>query len=206
MATLRAALVSASWLGLWLATASWAQPVWEPSPPFLDRDTRPFIGRDPREGRIEATHFVASSQAAVSLGRGTIDVFSGADTMAIGAEEGSYRAAVAEQLAKAGYTTSAEAPAAQLAEVSVRHALVQPPELPHSPLGGEVAVGGGNHGGGVGVAIALDFSTPRKALIATRLEARIRDRVTKDILWEGHAQVLTREETSTGVRRRWRAD
>lgn len=193
MATVRAALVSASWLCLSLATPSWAQPAWEPSPPWFDHDAGPFVGHDPREGRIEVAHFVGTSPAASLLGRGAISVASGPDNMTLGVEDSSYRAAVAEQLEKEGYTMLAEAPGAQLAEVTVRHVLVQPPEAPHSPLGGEVAVGGGNRGAGVGVAIALDFSKPLKALIATRLDAKIRDGATKEILWEGHAEVLTRE-------------
>lgn len=113
--------------------------------------------------------------------------------MTIGSEDESFRAAVAEQLGKVGYTMPGATSGAQSAEVSVQHALVQPPEPPHSPVAGGLAVGGGNRGSGVGVAIALDFSKPLKALIATRLEARIRDSATKEILWEGHAEVLTRE-------------
>lgn len=191
--TVRTTLVAASSLCFSVASACWAQPAWEPSGPWPDDYPGAFIGHDPREGRIEATQFVAKSPAARTLGQGAISVASGPDNMTIGLEDESFRAAVAEQLGKIGYTMPAGASGTQLAEVSVRHALVQPPEPPHSPVAGGLEVGGGNRGSGVGVAIALDFSKPLKALIATRLEARIRDSATKEILWEGHAEVLTRE-------------
>ena len=112
--------------------------------------------------------------------------------MNLGSEDSAYQAAVVDQLGRAGYTTAATADG-QIVELSVKHVLIEPPEPPHSPVAGEVGVGGGNHGSGLGVAIALDFSKPLKALIATRVEARIRDHATNQILWEGHAEVLTRE-------------
>jgi hypothetical protein len=45
----------------------------------------------------------------------------------------------------------------------------------------------------MGLAVAVDLSKPRGALIATRLEARIRDRATNEVLWEGRADTVTRE-------------
>lgn len=188
----RTALVSASLLGIALAGAALAQPamgVMRPTPGYYPG---PSFGRDPREGKIQAAQFVANSPAAQALGHGSIAVTSTPDGMNFGSEDAAYQAAVADQLGRAGYTTVATADG-QIAELSVKHILVQPPEPPHSPVAGEVGVGGGNRGSGLGIGIALDFSKPLTALIATRVDARIRDHSTNQILWEGHAEVLTRE-------------
>ena len=71
--------------------------------------------------------------------------------------------------------------------------MVQPEEPPHGPVSGDVAVGIGNRGSAMGVGLNVDFSKPLKALIATRLDARIRDKATNELLWEGHAEVVTRD-------------
>lgn len=186
------ARASASLLGIALAGAAIAQPAVGVMGPSPDYYPGPSLGRDPREGRIQAAQFVANSPAAQALGHGSIAVISAPDSMNLGSEDSAYEAAVIDQLGRAGYTT-AKTSDGQIAELSVKHVLVQPPEPPHSPVAGEVGVEGGNHGSGLGIAIALDFSKPLKALIATRVDARIRDRVTNQILWEGHAEVLTRE-------------
>ena len=190
--SVRTALVSASLLGIALAGAAIAQPVAGVMGPSPDYYPGPSFGHDPREGRIQAAQFVANSPAAQALGHGPIAVTSAPDSMNLGSEDSAYQAAVVDQLGRAGYTTAATADG-QIVELSVKHVLIEPPEPPHSPVAGEVGVGGGSHGSGLGVAIALDFSKPLKALIATRVEARIRDHATNQILWEGHAEVLTRE-------------
>lgn len=192
MLRVRAPFVSASFLAIAIAAAAGAQPAWGPmGPPGYYPDD--YLGPDPREGKIEAARYTANSPQAQSLGHGAITIASAPGSMALGLEDVTYETAVAGELGKAGYSTDPAAPAGQIAELTVRHALVQPPEPPHSPVAGQVAVGGGNRGSGVGIGIALDFSKPLKALIATRLEARIRDRATNEILWEGHAEVMTRE-------------
>ena len=68
-----------------------------------------------------------------------------------------------------------------------------PQEAPHRPLSGAVQTTVSNRGSGFGLALGLDLSKPRKALLSTRLEARIRDRASQQVLWEGHADMLTRE-------------
>lgn len=188
----RTALVSASLLGIALSGAAHAQPATGVMGPAPDYYPGPRFGRDPREGRIQAVQLVATGPAAQALGHGSIAVASAPGSMDLAPEESAYQAAVVDQLGRAGYTTVATA-GGQIAELSVTHVLVQPPEPPHSPVAGEVGVGGGNHGSGLGLAIALDFSKPLKALIATRIDARIRDHSTNQILWEGHAEVLARE-------------
>jgi hypothetical protein len=56
-----------------------------------------------------------------------------------------------------------------------------------------MSVGVSNRGSMVGMAIHVDGSKPRKALVATRLETRIRDRATGQVLWEGRAQMFSRD-------------
>jgi hypothetical protein len=53
-------------------------------------------------------------------------------------------------------------------------------------------VGVSNRGSYQALAIGVDLSKPRKALLSTRLEARIRDRASGAVLWEGRADIATR--------------
>ena len=39
----------------------------------------------------------------------------------------------------------------------------------------------------------LALTKPRAALVSTRMEARIRDRQTNQVLWEGRAEISTRD-------------
>lgn len=52
---------------------------------------------------------------------------------------------------------------------------------------------GGNRGSAMGMSLAVDLSKPARALISTRLDARIRDAATHELLWEGHAEIVTRD-------------
>ena len=155
----------------------------------------PFYGgRDPREGRIEASTFVASSPGASALGHGTIVLAPGPGSMG-SADIAAFEPALVDQLTKAGYRTDDPSGAVgQIVEYVVRHDVIAPPEPRHVPMGGGVSVGVGSHGwSGVGLGIGIDLSKPRGPLIATRLEARIRDSATKELLWQGRAEVITRD-------------
>ena len=99
-----------------------------------------------------------------------------------------YEAAVIDQLANKGYDTADAANPQQLIEVSVGHDIVVPEEAPHRPVSGEVSMGVSNRGSGFGGALFIDLSKPRKAIVATRIDVRIRDKDTRRVLWEGHAQ------------------
>ncbi|HEX7712289.1 MAG TPA: DUF4136 domain-containing protein [Sphingomonadaceae bacterium] len=111
--------------------------------------------------------------------------------------DATYEAAVIDQLVKLGYDTTAPAPAqGQLVELTITRSVLQPPEPPHKPVSGEMDVGVSNRGSAVGGALFLDFTKPAKALISTRLEARIRDRATGNALWEGRADIATRDGDS----------
>jgi hypothetical protein len=59
-----------------------------------------------------------------------------------------------------------------------------------------VSTGISNRGSGFGLALNIDLSKPRPPLISTRLEVRIRDRVTDKVLWEGRAEAAGRESGS----------
>jgi hypothetical protein len=99
-----------------------------------------------------------------------------------------YEAAVVDQLAGKGYDIATATDPQQLIEISVSHDVVVPEEAPHKPVSGEVSVGVSNRGMGYGGALFIDLSKPRKAIVATRLDVRIRDKATHRVLWEGYAQ------------------
>ena len=99
-----------------------------------------------------------------------------------------YEAAVIDRLATRGYDIATAANPQQLVEIAVSHDVVVPEELPHKPVSGEVSMSVSNRGSGFGGALFIDLSKPRKAIIATRLDVRIRDKATHRVLWEGHAQ------------------
>ena len=103
-----------------------------------------------------------------------------------------YQAAVVDQLANKGYDISHIANPNQLVEVLITTDVVIPEEAPHKPISGEMSVGVSNHGSGYGLALALDLSKPRKAIMATRMDVRIRDKATRRVLWEGYAQGQSR--------------
>nr|NUR37017.1 hypothetical protein [Sphingomonas sp.] len=147
--------------------------------------------RDPREGKIEAAAFLAKSPKVAELGHGLIILAPAPD----GVADGAYEAALVDQLARAGYQTNARpSSGGQTIEFVVSRDVLAPPDPPHNPVGGAVSAGVGSHGwGGVGVGLNIDLSKPRGALIATRLEARIRDSATQEPLWQGRAQVVARE-------------
>jgi len=109
-------------------------------------------------------------------------------------EEATYQAAVVDALARAGYDTTQAAPTlGQVAEVRLTREIAASAEAPHRPVSGEASMGVSNRGSGMGLALNIDLSKPRKALISTRIEVRIRDRDTGAALWEGRAEIITRE-------------
>lgn len=149
-----------------------------------------------REGRIEVNRFVAEGDAAQALGHGAIAVASqteGQDYVPQG-DRAAFEAAVIDQLVHAGYDTAHAQPASgQLAELKVTRTVVEPAEAKRKPVSGEVAMSVGNRGTAYGMALNVDLSKPLPPLVSTKLEARIRDRATDKVLWEGRAEVATRE-------------
>lgn len=153
-------------------------------------------GRDDREGQVQVEHFEAEN-ARAQLGQGAVVVRTVAGSTTQARDQSTYEAAVVDQLVKAGYDTLDAYPAGgQIAEIRVIRDVVSPEEEKRSPVSGEMAVGVSNRGSMASMAVNLDFTAARKALLSTRLEARLRDKTTDAILWEGRATVMTREGDS----------
>lgn len=149
-----------------------------------------------REGKIDVARFRAEGSANEALGKGAISV--AAAPSAAGGDDGRdlaiYEAAVVDQLAKAGYdVATADPTGGQVTELRLHRVVVEPEEAPHKPVSGAMTMGVSNHGSMMGMALAVDLSKPRKALVSTRLEVRIKDRKSDAALWEGRAEIVTRE-------------
>ena len=209
----------AHWIGLGLAAAAsgaWAQmppPGWQgPADPGSGYLEPPGM-RDPREGRVQVQTFLANSPRTAGLGHGPIAIAASASAIPAAAPggpvagpdrnsgDGLIETALADQLVHAGYQPGAAGPG-QIIEYAVTRDLIQPPEPRHSPVQGGVAVGAGGGSGyhgrgyggaGLGLGLAIDLSKPLGALVATRIEARISDAATHELLWQGWAEVLARE-------------
>ena len=171
---------------------SWGRDTWDGG---MLRGRGPDPARSgPPEDRVTVSTFVTDEEpAAASLRQGTIAV-TGAPTGS-GVDSGElavYAAAVVDQLAQAGYRTDVpESTTGQVTELHISHATLQPEEV-RKPVSGAMAVGVSNRGTATALALNIDLSKPRSALISTTLEARIRDRASGKVLWEGRADIATR--------------
>ena len=148
-----------------------------------------------REGRIEVSRFVAEGKAG-ELGHGAIAVSSNSagDGFTGTSERAPFEAAVIDRLVHVGYDTTRPDPqAGQLAELHVTRTEIEPAERRRSPVSGEAAVEASNRGTAYGMAINVNLTKPLPPLVSTRLEARIRDRASGEVLWEGRADMATRE-------------
>ncbi|HEY1125497.1 MAG TPA: hypothetical protein VGE65_07670 [Sphingobium sp.] len=173
----------------------WGRPYGDP---FGDRWRTPRLqtGADSREGKVDAESFVAENGKA-QLGRGVVAVTAAPGGTASAADEAAYEAAIVDQLVKAGYdTTKPDPTGGQVVELKILRDTLVPEEQKRKPVSGETSVTVSNRGTGVGMALNLDFTKPKKALISTRLDAQIKDRVGGTVLWEGHATIATREGDS----------
>jgi hypothetical protein len=183
-----------------LAQPGWGGSGWGRSRGDWGRSSFPSSAsassRDDREGKVDADQF-AADDAGDALGHGPIAVTTGPGSSADASDQAVYEAAVIDQLVKAGYDTIKPDPAGgQIAELRIVRDVLVPQEQKRKPVSGEATVGVSNYGSMVGMAVAVDLSKPKKALISTRLEARVRDRATGKPLWEGRAEMATREGDS----------
>lgn len=105
-----------------------------------------------------------------------------------------YEAAVIDELARRGYDTATAFDPGQIAEIGVSHSVAVPEEAPRKKISGEASTTISNRGSGFGLALAVDLTKPAKAIIATRLDLRIRDKASGRVLWEGHAEGEARAE------------
>lgn len=171
----------------------WGHDRWDRTPdwPAASSD-RPG---GPVEGHVTVSTFVTDDQpAAALLQKGTIAVGPApTGSGAPGPELAVFAAAVVDQLAQLGYRTDVpESAAGQITELHVSRETVAPQEV-RRPVSGEMAVGVSNRGTAYGLGLNIDLTKPRSALISTMLEARIRDRASGKVLWEGRADISTRE-------------
>ena len=147
------------------------------------------------EGKVEVATFVNDAAGLRPLGHGPIAVAVPAagedrtDTRA----RAIYEAAALSALAAHGYDTAVAGATPQTVELRVVRDVAVPQEAPHKRVSGAAETTVSNRGSGFGLALGIDLSKPRKALLSTRLEARIRDRTSQQVLWEGHADMLTRD-------------
>lgn len=137
-------------------------------------------------GPVEVTRFHAPEKVA-SLGKGTIAVVAAQGENAGTLELNSYRAAVARELARLGYSEVAAGLGAQVAEVRLRRGSYRP-ERNRGPV--SVGVGGstGSYGSGVGVGVGVDLSGRPAEQVMTELAVVIRDRTTNAPIWEGRSR------------------
>ncbi|MCJ2177340.1 DUF4136 domain-containing protein [Novosphingobium album (ex Hu et al. 2023)] len=153
--------------------------------------------RDSREGRVQVSRFVTAAPAAQELGHGAITVESeSGDGPWIGqTERAAYEAAIVDALVGAGYDTRQPGHQdAQVAKLQISRQVLVPAETKRSPVSGSAAVSVGSHGySGYGLAVNVDLTKPLPALVSTRLDARILDKASGQVLWEGYATVATYE-------------
>lgn len=143
--------------------------------------------------KVEVEAFQAADAASL-LGKGPITV-----AAAEGAEAEwklpVYEAAVVDQLAKLGYETAVNgAEGGQIAQIGIRHEQVVPEEPKRKPVSGAMEVGVSNRGNYTAMALNIDLTKAKKAIVSTRLDVRIRDNASNRVLWEGHAETQTRED------------
>ncbi len=147
------------------------------------------------ETRIEVARFRADDPAAAALGSGPLAVIAmpGADPAdpRLGPV---FEAAIESGLLKSGYRAAvAGESGGQVAEVRIVRSEAAPAEEKRDPVRGQASLGVSNRGTMMGLAVQVDGSKPRRALIETRLEVRLRDRASGKVLWEGRAQMYARE-------------
>lgn len=179
-----------------MPTITHAQPVpggW--GRPTMDQRLRSDDGRrvSQPDTRIAVEAFRSGDSAGL-LGKGAITV---AATPGAEAEWKLpvYEAAVVDQLAKLGYDTAVSgADSGQIAQIGITHNVVVPEEAKRKPVSGAMEVGVSNRGSYTAMALNVDLTKPRKAIVATRLDVRIRDKASGRVLWEGHAEAQTRED------------
>jgi hypothetical protein len=153
------------------------------------QDQRPSSA-EPARG-IAVTAFRAAD-AGDLLGKGQVVVaaISGGDELG---KLPVYEAAVVDELARRGYDTASSGDRGQIAQIGITHRTAVPEEAPRKPISGEVSTTVSNRGSGFGLALAVDLTKPKKAIIATRLDVRIRDKASGRVLWEGYAEGQARE-------------
>lgn len=142
----------------------------------------------PAPGPVEVTRF-HDAAALAAAHHGTVFVVS-----APGAEEDSlaqapYKAAVAAELAKLGFSEAGSEGASLIAQVRVEHFRIGGEEKRRGPV--SVGVGGstGSYGSGVGLGIGINLGGSRSSeRLGTELGVMLRDKASGQTVWEGRAR------------------
>jgi len=145
-------------------------------------------------GMLEVERFVSRS-GREALGHGPVEVAAALAGLPALIDRATWEAAVVDQLVWQGYDTLRLADGAgQRAELQVIREVAEPAENKRSPVSGEANVGVSNHGSYYGLGVNLDFTKPKSALLATRVNARILDAANGAVLWEARATLYSRED------------
>ena len=177
--------------------AGWGYRGW--GDPMMDAPAPRSRGhyRDPREGRVQVSRFVVAGTAADELGHGpiTVESESGNGPWVGESERATYEAAIVDALVNAGYDSRHPgAQDAQMVKLQISRQVLVPAEAKTSPVSGSAAMSVGSHGySAYGLAINVDMTKPLPALLSTRLDARILDKASGRVLWEGYATIATYE-------------
>lgn len=161
------------------------------SPRYPNRSTG-----DAREGRVEVSRFVSTDPAAEELGKGPVSVESesGDGPWVQSSIRRTFEAAIVDALVGAGYDTlHPDVPQPQITKLKISRQVLTPAEEKRSPVSGTAVAEVGTYGHSYGLGINVDMTKPRSALVSTRLDARILDKASGKVLWEGYATIATRE-------------
>ncbi|MEX0342335.1 MAG: hypothetical protein AB3N06_07100 [Erythrobacter sp.] len=144
-------------------------------------------------GPVEVTRFIAPDRLA-QLGQGSIFVETAGGVREDSLALAPYKAAVAEELRRLGYSESDRSGAGQVAEVAVERYVIGSGG-DRSPV--SVGVGGstGSYGSGVGVGIGINLGGGQKDRIGTELAVTIRDKASGESIWEGRADFQAPENS-----------
>ena len=146
------------------------------------------------EGRIEVARFLAEGKTLRPDGPIAVKPMADEGGSTDPRVSATFEAAVESRLLASGYAASPSASdQGPIAEVRVVRSEAAPAEEKRKPLSGEMEMGVSNHGSILGLGLRYDATKPKRALISTRLETRIKDRASGAVLWEGRAEMFSRE-------------
>ncbi|MBE5074481.1 hypothetical protein IM511_09200 [Erythrobacteraceae bacterium E2-1 Yellow Sea] len=138
---------------------------------------------------VEVTRFHDATQLhRISQGTIFVETAPGNDSETL--DLAIYKAAVAQELARMGYTETSRDDARQVAQVRLEHFYIADEAPRRGPV--SVGVGGstGSYGSGVGVGIGINLGGGKpKDRSGTELGVMIRDKGTMQSLWEGRARL-----------------
>lgn len=140
-------------------------------------------------GPVEVTRFHAPDVSRLGKGAIAVEAAPGNDPASL--EWRSYQAAVQRQLALLGYAEAQAGGGGQVAVMGLRRSTYQP-QAGGGPVSVGLGAGTGSYGSGVGLGVGINLSPPPAAEVETELTVAIRDRASREVLWEGRASFTVR--------------